>query len=146
MSQDTFEMIKTEASKLSMWAHIATVGSDGCPDVVPVHPCWDGDDLWIMVGTDSVKVRNCEANPNVALHWQVTENGDGVEMWGTATVYTDLDTKVRLWTGVFDYDLAAFAPDGPLKSPGTAFMKVEVSRALYLPMYGMKGSHEWRRT
>ena len=33
------------------------------------------------------------------------EAGDGVEVWGTATVHADLETKRRLWTGVFDYDL-----------------------------------------
>ncbi len=145
MSLEVFEMIKSESAKLSMWAHLATVGPDGCPDVVPVHPCWDGADLWIMVGADSVKVRNCEFNSNVALHWQVTEVGDGVEMWGVASVHTDIETKVRLWSGVFDYDLGVFAPNGPQNSPGTAFMKVVVNRMLYLPMYGMKGRHEWIR-
>lgn len=54
------------ASALSPWAHLATVGADGHPDVVPVHPCWDGDTLWTMVGTGSVKARNVAANPNVA--------------------------------------------------------------------------------
>ena len=47
--------------------------ADHEPDVVPVHPCWEGDVLWFMCGTSSVKVRNIAANPNVALHWQVRE-------------------------------------------------------------------------
>jgi general stress protein 26 len=133
-----------EASKkLSPWAHLATVGADGNPDVVPVHPAWDGHTLWIMAGGDAVKCRNIAANDNVALHWQVTENGDGVEVWGKASVHADLDTKRRLWTGVFDYDLDAFAPGGPDDSPGTVFVAVEPDRALYLEMYGMKGSHRW---
>ena len=42
--------IKQKASDLSPWAHIATVRADGTPDVTPVHPCWEGDTLWIMVG------------------------------------------------------------------------------------------------
>ena len=46
------------------------------------------------------------------MHWQVTEAGDGVEVWGTAEVHTDVETKRRLWTGVFDYDLDQFAPGG----------------------------------
>jgi hypothetical protein len=58
------------ATGLSPWAHLATVGADGEPDVVPVHPCWKGDVLWTMCGT--------------------------------AEVCDDLDTKRRLWDGVFD--------------------------------------------
>ncbi len=136
--------IKTHAARLSMWAHLATVGSDGQPDVVPVHPCWDGDVLWIMIGMESTKAKNVRANSNVALHWQVTEIGDGVEMWGTATLHDDLDTKRRLWNGIFDYDLDAFAPGGPDNSVGTGFMAVHVTRAVYLATYGMNGTHRWR--
>jgi general stress protein 26 len=69
-----------------------------------------------------VKVRNIAANPNVALHWQVDESGDGVELWGMATVDTDLETKRRLWTGVFTYNLDDFAPEG-LESPETASLR-----------------------
>lgn len=138
--------IKNFASGLSVWAHLATVGADGEPDVVPVHPCWDGDLLWVMVGTQSVKTKNVRHNPKVAVHWQVTENGDGVEVWGTASVHSDAATKRRLWTGVFDYDLNAFAPGGPDNSPDTAFMCIEPTRALLLRMYGAAGSARWRRS
>ena len=131
------------ASALSPWAHLATVGADGHPDVVPIHPCWDGDTLWSMVGTGSVKARNVAANPNVALHWQVTASGDGVELWGTATVHDDLDTKRRLWKGVFDYDLDQFAPGGPDGSPDTGFLAVRPTRALVLNQYGMGGMQRW---
>lgn len=134
--------VKTHGTRLSPWAHLATVRTDGTPDVVPVHPCWEGDALWLMCGGDSVKARNVRANPAVALHWQVTESGDGLEVWGTATVHDDLATKQRLWTGVFDYDLNAFAPDGP-SSPGTAFIAVQPTKALYLATYGMGGTERW---
>ena len=138
------DQVKTETARISPWAHVATVGKDGNPDVVPVHPAWEGDTLWFMTGAKSVKCRNIEHNPNVAVHWQVTEAGDGVEVWGKATTYTDLETKKRLWTGVFDYDLNGFAPGGPEASPDTAFVAVKVERALYLEMYGMKGRHTWK--
>jgi general stress protein 26 len=139
----TLEDVKAFASALSPWAHIATVGSDGNPDVVPVHPCWDGDTLWIMCGLNSVKTRNIRHNPNTATHWQVTENGDGVELWGPATIHDDLETKRRLWNGVFDYDLNAFAPGGPDNSPDTAFIAIHPERALILKMYGMQGREVW---
>jgi len=144
MSDDcTLDDVKAFAAQLSPWAHIATVGADGEPDVVPVHPCWDGETLWTMLGTTSVKARNIADNPKVALHWQVTENGDGVEVWGTGEVFTDLETKRRLWSGVFDYDLNAFAPGGPDNSPDTAFLAVTPTRALVLKQYGMGGSQRW---
>jgi len=139
----TLEEIKQIGARLSPWAHFATVGADGAPDVVPVHPCWEGDVLWTMVGLESVKVRNIRANPQVALHWQVTEVGDGLELWGVAAVHHDVETKRRLWTGVFDYDLNLFAPGGPDASPETAFVAVRPTRAVYLEAYGMRGVHRW---
>ncbi len=135
--------VKEFAAQLSPWAHLATVGADGKPDVVPVHPCWEGDVCWIMAGTDSVKARNVAGTSDVAMHWQVTEKGDGVEIWGTAQMFDDLDTKRRLWNGVFDYDLNAFAPGGPENSPGTGFLAIRPERALVLKQYGMAGAQRW---
>jgi general stress protein 26 len=136
--------VKAEGQRLSMWAHMATVGADGGPDVVPVHPAWENDTLWIMTGTRSVKVRNIEANPKVALHWQVGESGDGLELWGTATTHTDVETKKRLWNGVFDYDLSAFSPGGPEDSGGTAFVAVQPERAVAVKAFGAGGRETWR--
>jgi general stress protein 26 len=144
MSNDcTLDDVKAFAVQLSPWAHLATVGGDGEPDVVPVHPCWEGDTLWTMVGTDSVKARNVADNNKVAFHWQVTASGDGVEVWGTGEVFTDVETKQRMWNDVFDYDLDAFAPGGPENSPDTAFLAVAVNRALILKQYGMGGTQRW---
>ncbi|MEP6659461.1 MAG: pyridoxamine 5'-phosphate oxidase family protein [Acidimicrobiales bacterium] len=138
--------IKAECARLSMWAHIATVGRDAKPDVTPVHPCWAGDVMWFMAAENSVKARNIAANPNVALHWQVTAVGDGVEIWGIAQLFTDTSTKRRLWTGVFDYDLSAFVPGGPDNSPGTGFISVAPERAVLLKAYGMGGRATWRKS
>ncbi|MFT4596691.1 MAG: hypothetical protein ACI9TF_000937 [Paracrocinitomix sp.] len=33
------EAVKAFTSGLSPWAHLASVGADNKPDVVPVHPC-----------------------------------------------------------------------------------------------------------
>ena len=126
----TLDDVKTFASRLSPWGHLATVGADGKPDVVPVHPCWEGDTCWLMLGERSVKARNVAANPNVAMHWQVTEIGDGVEISATAEIYTDVATKRRLWTDVFDYDLDAFAPGGPDNSPETAFLAITNAKCM----------------
>lgn len=136
--------VKARGAQLSPWAHMATVGADGNPDVVPVHPCWEDDVLWVMTGAGSVKARNIAFNPNVALHWQVTEKGDGLEVWGTAVLHQDLAVKQRLWHGVFDYDLNAFAPGGPDNSPEIGFVAITPERALWLGAYGMAGSERWR--
>lgn len=141
----TLDDVKSFASALSPWAHLATIGADQRPDVVPVHPAWEGDTLWAMVFADSVKARNVATNPHVALHWQVTEAGDGVEVWGTASIHTDVDTKRRLWNGVFDYDLTVFAPGGPDEATNVAFLAVEVQRALVLEAYGTKGMRRWSK-
>jgi general stress protein 26 len=137
--------MKAHAMRLSEFAHLATVGADGKPDVSPVAPGWEGDTIWVMVGVDSVKSRNLAANPDVALHWQVTQAGDGVAVWGTGTVHDDLATKQRLWKGVFGYDLDLFAPGGPEGSPDTGFLAIEPERALYLEFYGINGRTAWRR-
>lgn len=137
------DRVKREAARLSPWCHVATVGADGDPDVAPVHPAWEGDTLWFMTGADSVKARNIAHHPNVAMHWQVTEAGDGVEVWGMATIHADIETKKRLWDGVFDYNLSDFSPGGPDGSPGIVFVAVRPTRALYLEAYGMKGRETW---
>lgn len=143
MSDIDLEAVKAACAAQSVWAHLATVGADGEPDVVPVHPAWDGDTLWVMCGMDSVKARNIRHNDKVALHWQVSETGDGVELWGVASLHDDLETKRRLWTGVFDYDLDAFAPGGADASPGTGFLAVRPTRAMVMVAYGMGGITRW---
>ncbi len=139
----SLDEVKRFATALSPWAHLASVGADGKPDVVPVHPCWENDTCWVMIGATSVKARNVAHHPDIAMHWQVTAAGDGVEIWGASTLFTDLDTKRRMWGGVFDYDLDAFAPGGPEHSPETAFLAITPERALILHAYGMGGTQRW---
>lgn len=139
----TLSEVKAFAAGLSPWAHLASIGADNKPDVVPVHPCWEGDIAWVMIGAMSVKARNVANNPNVAMHWQVTEAGDGVELWGTSEIFTDLATKRRLWEGVFDYDLNLFAPGGPEDSPDVGFLAISPERALVVKQYGAGGMQRW---
>ena len=92
----------------------------------------------------SMKAKNIGHENRVAMHWQVTEVGDGAEIWGTSEVFTDVETKRRLWDGVFDYDLNAFAPGGPDNSPGTAFLAITPNRAVVIKQYGMGGIERWK--
>ena len=82
------------SKQMGEWAHVATVSASGTPYVTPVHPCWDGDVLWTMVGVDSVKAKNVAANPTVSVHWQVSPatNFDSVILWGQAEVFADVET------------------------------------------------------
>ena len=64
-------------------------------------------------------------------------------MWGTAAVHADPETKRRLWTGVFDYDLNLFSPGGPEARPTPCFVAVTPDRALALKAYGMGGRETW---
>jgi general stress protein 26 len=136
--------VQAEATRLSPLMHLATVYPDGTPHVAPVHPAWLDGTVWISSFVNSVKVRNIGTNPVVAAHWQVDESGDGVALWGTASVHGDIDTKRRLWEGVFDYDLDAFFPKGPDSADAT-FIAIEPSRALVLKQYGLAGRDTWQR-
>ena len=135
-----------ESKKLGEWAHIGTVSPSGTPYVTPVHPCWEQQILWIMVGVDSVKAKNIQTAPVVSCHWQVgpETNFDSLIIWGHAELFTDLETKQRLWEGVFDYDLNAFAPGGPTESPDVAFMSIVPSKAVILKGMGMGGRLVWK--
>ena len=137
-----------ESKLLGEWAHIATVSPSGVPYVTPVHPCWEDQTLWSMVGTDSVKAKNIRSSPLASCHWQVgpETNFDSLIIWGRAELHADIETKQRLWEGVFDYDLNEFAPGGPTESVGTGFMAIIPTKALVLRAFGMGGRFEWKAT
>lgn len=136
------DRVKAEAERLGPWTYLATIGADGDPDVVPVHPTWEGDVIWFMAGARSTKVRNIAHHSSVAMHWQATEAGDGLAVWGIAEVHADLDTKRRLWNA-FDYDLNLFAPGGPEGSPEMVFVAIQPMRALAVSGFGSGKPERW---
>ena len=62
-------------SEVIIW--LATVGADGRPHVVPVWYWWDGD-TFLIYSVPGQKVRDIEANPDVAMHLNATDGGDDV--------------------------------------------------------------------
>jgi PPOX class probable F420-dependent enzyme len=65
---------------------IATAGRDGHPHVVQVWFLWDGKSI-LIYAIPGQKVRDIEANPNVALHLNTDPVGeDVVRIDGTAKV------------------------------------------------------------
>ena len=138
------EDIQQIGEGLSVRSYLATVAESGEPHVVPVHPGWEGSTIWVMTGATAVKARNISQRPQVAMHWEANDAGDGLLVWGDASVYADIATKNRLWQGIFNYDLAAFAPDGPT-SPDIVFLRIEPTRAAHALGYGSGGVQRWRR-
>jgi PPOX class probable F420-dependent enzyme len=58
-----------------MW--LATSRNDGRPRAVPVWFLWDGESF-LVYSIPGQKVRDIEANPNVALHLNTDPDGDDV--------------------------------------------------------------------
>ena len=56
------------------FCHLATVGSDGRPQVTPVWCDFDGTHVRINTARGRVKDRNLKANPRVALSAQDPDN------------------------------------------------------------------------
>jgi PPOX class probable F420-dependent enzyme len=70
--------------ELVIW--LATVGLNGHPHAVPVWFSWDGKSF-LIYAIPGQKVRDIEANPNVALHLNTDPVGDdGVRIDGTARI------------------------------------------------------------
>ena len=56
------------------FAHIATVGADGAPQVTPVWVDFDGTHVRFNTARGRVKDKNLKANPRVAISIQDPEN------------------------------------------------------------------------
>jgi PPOX class probable F420-dependent enzyme len=70
--------------ELVIW--LATAGRDGHPHVVPVWFWWDGKSF-LIYAVPGQKVRDIQANPNVALHLNSDPAGeDVVRVDGTAKI------------------------------------------------------------
>lgn len=61
--------------ELVIW--LATAGRDGYPHAVPVWFWWDGKSI-LIYAVPGQKVRDIQANPNVALHLNTDSVGDDV--------------------------------------------------------------------
>jgi PPOX class probable F420-dependent enzyme len=49
------------------YAHLATVNADGSPSSVAIWAGHEGDDIVFFTGVDSLKARNMERDPRVAI-------------------------------------------------------------------------------
>jgi PPOX class probable F420-dependent enzyme len=56
------------------FAHVATVGADGSPQITPVWIDYDGQHVRFNTARGRVKAKNLERNPKIALAIQDPEN------------------------------------------------------------------------
>jgi PPOX class probable F420-dependent enzyme len=88
------------------FAHIATVGTDGRPQVTPVWIDYDGTHIRFNTARGRVKTRNLERNPRVALSVQDPDNPYRyVQVQGRVTEMTErgadahIDALAKKYTG-----------------------------------------------
>ena len=134
-----------EAQRLGQVAFVATTRPDGRPHLVPVLVAWHADAVYAFVSTNSVKVRNVRSNPNVMVHWQVSQdtNLDSLIVEGKAEIVDTTEGRRALWDKM-GYECAAFEPGGPEASTHV-FMRVVPDRVTFLKMYGTQGREVWNR-
>ena len=63
---------------------LTTVGPTGTPQPNPVWFRWDGEAFLVFSQPDRPKLRNIARNPRVALHFNSTESGGEVVVFGGA--------------------------------------------------------------
>jgi PPOX class probable F420-dependent enzyme len=79
------------------FAHLATVGADGAPQVTPVWIDYDGSHIRFNTARGRVKTRNLERNPRVALSVQDPENPYRyVQVRGRVAEMTEKDADAHI--------------------------------------------------
>ena len=79
------------------FAHLATVGADGAPQVTPVWIDYDGSHIRFNTARGRVKTRNLERNPRIALSIQDPENPYRyVQVRGRVAEMTEKDADAHI--------------------------------------------------
>jgi PPOX class probable F420-dependent enzyme len=106
------------------FAHLATVGTDGRPQVTPVWCDFDGTHIRINTARGRVKDRNLQRNPQVALSVQDPDNPYRyVQVRGRVTEMTEqgadahIDALARKYLGQDRY---------PFRQPGEVRVLVKI--------------------
>jgi PPOX class probable F420-dependent enzyme len=107
------------------FAHIATVGPDGTPQVTPVWIDYDGTHIRFNTARGRVKTKNLERNPTVAMSVQDPENPYRyVQVKGRVTEMTEkgadehIDALAKKYLGQDRY---------PYRRPGEVRVTVKVA-------------------
>ncbi len=129
----TWDEFVQGARAISWLVYVGTSQTNGRPHVAPVAPGFTDNTIWFATRTGSRKFRNLSENPLAAFHWPVggTEGPGELFARGTASLYTALEDRQRLWSaGVLPYDPAGFF--GSPETPDLAFVETSVEHASIL--------------
>ena len=107
------------------FAHVATVGADGRPQVTPVWVDYDGTHVRFNTARGRVKDRNLQARPSIALSVQDPENPYRyVQLRGRVTEMTEqgadahIDALAKKYLGQDRY---------PFRQPGEKRVIVKIA-------------------
>lgn len=119
----------TERLEQSRNYWIASTRPDGRPHVIPVWGIWLDDALYFGTDPASVKGRNLQANPAIAVH---LESGDEVVILeGQAEIVSDRPLLAQVYQrygAKYDIKLGPESPDSPEEYPYT--LRLRPQRAL----------------
>lgn len=90
---------------------LATVRPDGRAHLTPIWFVWLRDSFWICCNTGTVKARNMEANPAVAV--SLESGSDPLVVEGTASLHArpyPADV-IDAFQAKFDWDISGNVPD-----------------------------------
>ncbi len=112
---------------------LATVGADCTPSVRTVSCTSEGATIYFATIVGSQKVREIEANPNVACalyeEYEEISKIQGVTLKGTASMITD-EAEMRRVGGLIMEKFPEFATIGP--NPDVRFFKVEPAQGAFI--------------
>ncbi|MEV3960338.1 TIGR03667 family PPOX class F420-dependent oxidoreductase [Nocardia sp. NPDC050193] len=93
---------------------LTTVGPTGTPQPNPVWFRWDGRSFLIFSQPDRPKLRNIARNPRVALHFNSTESGGEVVVFGgAAQLEPDVDAdEIAAYLDKYESGLAGLSMTG----------------------------------
>jgi PPOX class probable F420-dependent enzyme len=74
---DPFQARAAERLTTEPVGWLVTVDADGTPQPSPVWFRWDGSDKIVIYSQETKKVRNIEARPRVAFHFNDGDSADG---------------------------------------------------------------------
>ena len=134
---------RTHAQRLGSTVYIGTVTASAFANITPIVMAWPDERIYMATGAKSFKVRDLAKNPNVTLHWPVSQatNFDQLKIRGKAEVLTDPASRARLWKA-FDYDLAAFF--GTPDSAELCYIALTPERIVMELAMGAGGRETWK--
>jgi uncharacterized pyridoxamine 5'-phosphate oxidase family protein len=142
----TWSEVIEASRRLGRNASLATVDRSGRPHVAIVWVVAVDDRLHLVSDRTAAKARNLSTNPLLAIHFLVSEEHAGEQLFlrGRADFVEDPGRRLALWDSGAWGDLSTWY-GGPL-APELAFVAVDVETASLTANWGNGPSRRWRAT